>query len=100
MLRDLADEAHPLASESADEPLGCTVIAERPADRVDPRGQGRFGNDAAAPYPLQQIVLGDDAFPVLHEKDQQVEGLGFEVDHIAAAAQLAALDIEPVVAKC
>jgi hypothetical protein len=36
---------------------------------------------------------------VLHEEGQQVEDLGFQVDELGAAAQFAALDVEPVIAK-
>ena len=36
---------------------------------------------------------------MLHEEGQQVEDLGFQVDELGAAAQFAALDVEPVVAK-
>ncbi len=49
--------------------------------------------------PLQQIILGDDPVAVLHEEGQQVEGLGLKVDDIGAAAQFAALDVEPVIAE-
>jgi hypothetical protein len=59
------------------------VIAERPAHRVDPRGQGRFGNHPPAPYRLQQIVLSDYPIAVQHKESQKIEGLGLKVDDIA-----------------
>jgi hypothetical protein len=82
-----------------DETLCGAVIAERPAHRVDPRGQGRFGNHPPAPYRLQQIVLSDYPIAVQHKESQKIEGLGLKVDDIGAAAQFAARDVEPVVAK-
>jgi len=34
-----------------------------------------------------------------HKEGQQIEGFGLEVDDIGAAAQFAALDVEPVAAE-
>jgi hypothetical protein len=48
---------------------------------------------------LQQIVLSDDPVAVKHEEGQQIEDLGFEFDDLGTAAQFAARDVEPVVAK-
>jgi hypothetical protein len=79
-------------------PLGSSLILVS-SGRSDPRGQGRFGDDAPSPHPLQQIVLSDDPVAVKHEEGQQIEDLGFEFDDLGAAAQFAARDVEPVVAK-
>ena len=47
----------------------------------------------------KQIVLADHAITMLHEEGEQIEGLGLEIDKLAAAAQFAAFDVEPVFAK-
>jgi hypothetical protein len=48
---------------------------------------------------LQQIILADHAVAVVHEKGQQIEGLGFDGDQLGAATQFPALDVEPVVGR-
>jgi hypothetical protein len=45
------------------------------------------------------VTSPTNAVAVLHQEGQQVEDLGFQVDKLGAAAQFAALDVEPVVAK-
>jgi hypothetical protein len=89
----------PLRGKGADQPLGCAVVAERSAHRVDPRDQRRFRHDPPAPYRLQQIVLADHAVAVLHQKGQQIKCLGFEADELDAPPQFPALDVKSVVAE-
>ncbi len=96
---DVADKADALAGKRPHQTLRRTVVAERAAHRVDPRRQRRFGDDAPAPHLLQQIVLADDPVAVPHEIAKQIEGFGFEIYNLAAAAQFAAFDIEPITAK-
>jgi hypothetical protein len=43
--------------------------------------------------------LGDDAFRVLHEIDQQVEDLRLAHDRLGAAPQFAARDVEDVIVE-
>ena len=97
--RDVANKADTLAGERADQPLSRAIIAYRPTHRIDPRGQRRFRDDPPAPHRLQKIVLGDYAVSMLHEEGQQIEDFGLEIDVLGSPAQLAALDIQPVVAK-
>ena len=48
---------------------------------------------------LDQIVLGDDAVAVLDQIDQQIEHLRLDRDALAAAGQLAEVDIKHMVGK-
>jgi hypothetical protein len=48
---------------------------------------------------LQQIVLADDPVAVPHETGEQVKGFRIEAYNLGAAAQFAALDIKPIIAK-
>ena len=48
---------------------------------------------------MQQIVFADHPVAVLHEKNEQIEGLWFEVDQFGAAPQFAADDVEPMITK-
>lgn len=47
----------------------------------------------------QQIILAGDAIPVRDEIREQIEYLWFDLDQVGAAAQLAPLEVERVVAK-
>jgi hypothetical protein len=47
----------------------------------------------------KKLVLGDDAFRVLHEIGQQVKDLRLDHDRLGAAPQLAARDIEDVIVE-
>ena len=71
----VADKAQALARDGADQPLLVAVVADRLADGIDPAGQRRFRDDAAAPDRRDQVVLADDAVAVLDQADQQVEHL-------------------------
>ncbi len=42
------------------------------------------------PHRLQQIVLADHVIAMLDKEGEQIESLGFEVNKLGAAAQLAA----------
>src|SRR5215469_4831486 len=95
----LADETDALAGEGADQALCRPVVADCPTRRVDPRGQRRFRDDPSAPYRFDQIVLADHSMPLMHEKRQQIEDLGFNCDQLTPATQFAALDVESMVAK-
>src|SRR4029077_19507132 len=80
---DVADEAKALSRESADDRLILTAIADGFPRGVDAAGQSRFGDDAAVPDGLHQIVLGDDAVAVLDQVDQQIEHLRLYSDIFA-----------------
>ncbi|MNH13328.1 hypothetical protein D3C79_728960 [compost metagenome] len=62
-------------------------------------GDGRFGDDAPAPYRLQQVVLADHPFVVADQQQQQVEHLRADGHDLAALGQLPALLVEHVVFK-
>ena len=69
----VADEAKAFSRKGADHDLILAAVADRPARRVDPARQRGFGDDAAIPDRLDQIVLGDDVVAVFDQVNQQVE---------------------------
>ena len=95
----VADEAKTLARDGADHGLILAAVADRLARGVDPARQRRFGDDAAVPDRLDQIVLGDDVVAVFDQVNQQIEHLRLDRDALAAAGQFAEVDIEHMVGK-
>ena len=95
----VADEAKTLSRDGADHGLILAAVADRLARGVDPAGQGGFGDDAAVPDRLDQIVLGDDVVAVFDQMNQEIEHLRLDRDALAAAGQLAEVDIEHMVGK-
>ena len=83
----LADEAKAFARNRAHQLLVAAVVVDRLAHGIDPAGQGRFGDDAAVPDVVEQLVLADHAIAVLDEIEQNVEHLRLERDAFAAAAE-------------
>ena len=75
------------------------AVADRPSRRVDPARQRRVRHDPSAPDRSDQVVLADDAVVVLHQVDQQVEHLRFDLDRLLAAAQFAAASVENVIGE-
>jgi hypothetical protein len=73
------------------------TVADRPARGVDPARQSGFGDDAAIPHRLDQIILGDDVVAVFDQVNQQVEHLRFDRHAFAASSQLAKADVKHMV---
>ena len=99
MHMDVADEAKALACDGADHGLILAAVADRLAGGVDSAGQRGFGDDAAIPDSLDQVVLADDPLAVLDQKDQEVEHLGLDGYSFAGAGQFAEVDIKHMVGK-
>ena len=97
--RHLGDEADALADKCADQALRGTVIAECPAHRIDPCSQRGIGDDPPAPNGFEQIALADHPVTMLDEKCKQIKGFGFKRNQLPTAAQLAACDVQPMLAK-
>ena len=95
----VADEAKTFSRKGADHDLILAAVADRPARGIDPARQGRFGDDAAIPHRLDQIVLGDDVVAVFDQMNQEIEHLRFDRHAFAAAGQLAKVDIKHMVGK-
>ena len=95
----VADEAKAFSRKGADHDLILAAIADRLACGVDPARQRGFGNDAAIPYRLDQIVLGDDVVAVFDQMNQEIEHLRLDRHAFAAAGQLAKIDIKHMVGK-
>ena len=55
--------------------------------------------DAAIPYLVEQLVLADDAIPVLEQIQQHVENLGLERHAFTGAGQLAPFGIKLLIFK-
>ena len=75
------------------------AVADRLARGVDPARQRGFGDDAAIPHRLDQIVLGDDVVAVFDQVNQEIEHLRLDRHALAAAGQLAKVDIKHMVGK-
>ena len=95
----VADEAKTFSRKGADHDLILAAVADRPARGVDPARQRGFGDDAAIPHRLDQIVLGDDVVAVFDQVNQQIEHLRLDRHALAAAGQLAKVDIKHMVGK-
>ena len=96
---NVADEAKALARDGADQALVPAAVADCPARRVDPAGQGGFRDDPPVPDLFNQIVLGDDAVAILDEIDEEVEHLRLDGNAFAAARKLAAVDVKYMIGK-
>jgi hypothetical protein len=99
LTRQRADESVPASVGGADEHLAAAVVPDRPPRRFDAGGEGRFADETVAPDVVEQLLLGDDPFPVFHEVGQHVEDLGLDGNRFARPAKLDASEIELEVAK-
>jgi hypothetical protein len=95
----VAHEAKAFASKGFDQALLRAAVADRPPGRIDPRGQRRFRNNAAAPDCSDQIVLAGNALTIFDQVGQEVEHLGLNRDSNGAMTQLAPIGVESVVFK-
>jgi hypothetical protein len=93
------DEAEALARYGTDQLLVLAAVANRLARSVDPAGQGRIRDNAAAPDRGYEVVLAHDPVAVLHQVDQQVEHLRLNGNRPGAAPQLAPVRVKCVAAK-
>ena len=93
----VADKAKALSRNGADHGLILAAVADCPARGVDPARQRGFRDDAAVPHRLDQIVLGDDVVAVFDQVNQKIEHLRLDRYALAAAGQLAKVDIEHMV---
>ena len=69
------------------------------------RLQGVLFDDHLAPDPGQQLVLAEEMAASLHQRNQQVEGVGAKVHCLAAREQAALVGLElevrkPVTDRC
>jgi len=99
LLAHLADEPEAAAGHRAYEAPLFTAVADGMPRGGDPAGQRRVRDNASVPDRRQQIILARDPIPVLDEIRQEIEYLWFDLDQLGAAAQLAPLEVERVVAK-
>ena len=69
-------------------------VIERGADFGDEVREVGLGDEGAGPETFLQVCFGDRLRPRLHERRQQVERLGLEMNVAAGARQLPASEIE------
>jgi len=93
------DEADSLAVFCANEALFFAAIANRAARRIDPRAQGRFGDDPPVPDGSEQIVLADDALAAADQVFEEIEDLGLQRDQPRSPPQLAPRRIQREILK-
>src|SRR4029453_12072186 len=75
------------------------VVPDRPPRRLDAGGEGGFADEAVTPDVVEQLLLGDDPFPVLHQVGEHVKDLRLDGNSHARPAKLDAGEIELVVTK-
>ena len=69
-----------------DEPLLPPPVADSPARRRQPAGQGGLTDEPAQPQLIEELFLGHDPVAVLDEIGQDIEHLGLELGHLAGIA--------------
>ena len=89
----------PLRADGADQPLRLAAVVDGAPCRIDPAGQRRFGDDAAVPDRIEQVVAGHHAVAVRDQIEQQVEHLRFDGDKRIRPAQFATGGIEHEILK-
>ena len=94
---DGRDKAKAFPREGANAGLLLASVADGLAHGIDPAGQRRFGDNAAAPDRGNQIIFADDAITIFDEIDQKIENLRLESDRNVARAQLPALAIQHII---
>ncbi len=67
--------------------LACTVVTDGTPHLFDASGETGIGEEAMAPYLVQQLDLLDDSVPVFDEVHQEVEGLRLEMNRRVTAGQ-------------
>src|ERR1700744_2528652 len=90
-------EANPLAWNSFDKPLVCTVVSDRRARGIDATCECGLRNDAPVPDRRNEVVPADNTIALLDQIGQQIEYLRFKVEQNLAAAKLAPLTVERIV---
>jgi hypothetical protein len=95
--RDLAyftDEPVAAAVHRTDEPLRLPVIADRLTGLLDPAGDRRLADEAAAPDAVHQLFLGHHPVAVVHQERQHLEDLRLDPDPLTGAPQLDPREVE------
>ena len=92
-------EADSFARQGADPPLRFAIVSERPARRIDARGERRIRHDPPAPYRGQQILLAHDPIAVADQVNEKVENLGFDGYNRHTAPKLALIGVESIILK-
>ena len=90
LLLDGGEELVAAAVDGADHRLLPAAVPDCPARRLDPAGQGRVGDEAAAPDLVEQLGPWHDPVVVPDQVGQDLEDLGLQVAGDAAPAQLVA----------
>ena len=96
---ELADEPVAAAADVADEALLRAVVADRPADLLDPGGQRGLRDEPIAPHLVEQFLLGHDPLAVRQQVGEHVERSRLEVLHPPVEADLAGGHVDGAVAE-
>jgi hypothetical protein len=96
---DVADEAKAPARDGSDHLLVSAAVADGLSGGVDAASQRGFRHDPAAPDRSDQIVLADDAVPILRQVSQQIEHLRLDMDGTPGAPQFTPFEIDLTVAE-
>jgi MFS family permease len=85
--------------EGLDEALIATAVADCISSRIDSAAYGSFRDNPSIPDSVEDFVFADDAVAVLHEEDQQVEHLWFDMHDFTLASQFVSTKVQLVVIK-
>ena len=99
IIEELGHESVATAPNVADRVLLPTVVADGPADLLDPGGQVRLGGEPVTPHAVEQLRLRHQPFALLDEVGEQVEGERLQVHAMLHPPQLAAAEIDRQVAE-
>jgi hypothetical protein len=90
----IGDEPVPLTVDRPDDRLFTPTVTDRLAQRLDLGGERRLADEAVAPHPVEQVVLGHQLAAPIEQLDQDLHRPRFQRDHLAIASQLPPVAIE------
>jgi uncharacterized protein YbjT (DUF2867 family) len=94
---NLADKPDASARDRPDQALLLAGIRYRLAHRVDVARQRGLGDDPSAPHGLQEVISRHNLFPVLDQKEQQIEHLRSNGDELGASLELAPIGVQAII---
>src|SRR6266550_1113835 len=97
-VRTTAMKRRPLARAGPDQLLAPATVTDRRLCRIDAACQCCVRHDPTAADRGDKIVLADDAIAILHQVDQKVEDLRFDMDRAPCVPQFASFKIDLAVA--
>src|SRR5262249_33657439 len=92
-----ANEAEALARQGLYEALLLSAVADGTSRDIQPGRQRGIGYDTSIPDRIDQLILADNAIPVMNEVREQVKCLGGDGQDVRPATKLAPVNVQCVV---